>query len=296
MINISIIRAAMLRNPNQWKWDSMTYDIVKIVTSIDPLFINEEIYNWMYIYSNVYCNYGRMSSINIYNKIHKLAPKDSPLINISNYEQLKEFIKLAGMLSFFKINCNNFDQVRWYNNSAYLPEDTIFFSTNKPTFNSLIKIFLKKYPLTALTIFDVIINDTREWFKTILIPKTELRIDALNEVLNTYDKQFDNNNDIIYWLTVKRFFSDNNNFLLDFLKQVELKRFEMVKKDPFKYSKYLKIETAFYKNIFNKCKPFLDHNNNLFNKYIYSNIIINKDSVKISDLKDDWNLYYNNIN
>lgn len=265
-MDIYSARSAMLINPEMWKGNSWLYEVVKVVTASEPIFFPGE--NWVKIYDNIH-NMGSATA-NMAARIRTFAPEDSPMIDPARISQLFPLIRLAATMSFCKVKSKDFKNVRFYKKDAFLPQGAEIEVTENNTFPELILTAMKMYGSKIGTqIFDIIIEDTRVWFQTVLTPISNLRTKAVSRVLKNYGQVL--GDDIIYWLAYRRIFSCDMDCVKNIAIEVNAKIKELTQADPEGYMADIIIEEKFCAEVYAKLEEWLSFWIAEYNKSILEN-------------------------
>lgn len=247
MVDIFLARSAMLIDTEMWKGNTWLYEIFRIVTSSETIFFPEE--DWIDIYNSIYS--PNLAIEKMAARIRTFAPIDSPIINPAKKSELYALVRLAAVMSFCKVSSKDFYDVRFYNGDAFLPQGAQLEVVDSDTFIELIIMAMEIYdPKISVKIFDIIIEDTKVWFQTVLVPTSKLRTKALSRVLEKYGQVL--GDDIIYWLVYKRFFLGELNCIKNIAIEVNNKIKEISQADPQGYMADIIMEEKFCKDIWNK--------------------------------------------
>ena len=277
MANIHSIRSSMLRFPDMWKGDDMIYEVVKIITSTGIIFFPGE--DWAKIYNNFATNnnFGVFGTItnNLSSRVRILVPNETPIINPNNKNQLKELIRLAGIMSFCNIKSEDFNNARWYNNEAYLPEGSDIQVSSGSTFSRTILNYMHiSGSKISVDIFNIIINDTKLWFQSIIKPTSVLRNHAVSRIFENHGLIL--GDDIAYILSFKRLFSNHNDCIKNLITEVNKKIDLLIQADHSYLGDYM-AEKEFCEDIFDSCVPWLNENNRKIND-LKTDIFVLKDA------------------
>lgn len=284
MADIENVRASMLSHPEIWKWNNMLYEIVKVVTSPEPLFFQDE--DWMNTY-NIYTGGEGWIIDRIASRARKKAPIESEPIDCNIPEQVKEVVRLAALMSITYADSPEFVDVKWYNNSAYLPHNATITYSDKPTSIKLIKKYMKAHKNSGTYIFELLYKDTESWVRTLVIPNTKLRIRSLEICLEKYGILTDS--DWSYWLVYRRLFSNEIDCVNTLINRVIETEKTLLEYEPELYDLAEKDEKKFCVDVFRACSPFL---NERIDKAVATlrNSAFNSESV-ITAFKNDCEVY-----
>jgi len=242
MLDIHLIRSSMLNDPENWKDNNFVHDLVDMITAPEILFLPDE--NW----EEVYCKNHKNFWYSINSRVRTFAKQDYPEIDPNNKQHLRAMIRLAGTMSFCRVTSNDFCNLKVYKEDVLLPEGSFVKRVDYPTFSELIISFMQEHKSTIYTdIFDIILEDSKIWFKSILFPNTNLRIKAVERVFKNHGQYL--SEESVFWLAYKKLFSEDLDFVKNIISEIRTKTKEIAEADPISYMSDLILEEKKYREI-----------------------------------------------